>query len=684
MADENRVTRLKLAQRKARLKAIQRDAQARLGMRDSRTGAPMGVRAAVGAAPPEGRLATIRKTFPGAEPAIGDPDNFEFMDPETGRLTLYNPPGLDVGDLASLGVEAGQFVGGTLGAIGGGALGSAVAPGVGTLAGGMAGAGAGAALGGEAVRTGMELLGLIEDPRTISKRGSDLATEFAFGAAGEGVGMIAGKALRAGTRRFFGGGEDTARVIADFESFGATPTVGAATKRQWVDAMEAFLSRVPGGSGQIRRHARATAAKAQRRAEELSARLSEGMVNRTDEEILGRAIRGDIENTFLPQWRAKKDALYDVPRRMVPPDAPAVPDHTLDVLGELAGVDPRAVRTSRTALARSPTLARLNDALGADLLGRILSGDEPTIPLAVLDRIRKRVGNKLASTDLVVNVDRGELKQLYRALSNDYEQALLAADPSGDAVRAHQRANKFYQAGLQRIDTFLEPLVKKKTAEEAFEAVVAGNGEALRAIRKSVEPEHWRAVAAHVIQRLGEPPAVEQAVSRAGGIMRSPGFDMEAFLRRWNEMSPRAKAALFEGHPKMASLKHDLDRIAGAASRMRENLESFELARAGATTAAGVTLSGAALGFALSGAPGLFMALAISGVTTASAAKLMTSPRFVRWLARATTLEPNGLGAHVGRLGAIAQSEPDPERRDAMMEYLDLLGTEPDDGTQPQ
>ena len=58
---------------------------------DQDTGAPAFVRAQVGGSPTEDRLANIRRFYPDAAPY--DDDNFIYTNPDTGRLTLYNPPG---------------------------------------------------------------------------------------------------------------------------------------------------------------------------------------------------------------------------------------------------------------------------------------------------------------------------------------------------------------------------------------------------------------------------------------------------------------------------------------------------------------------------------------------------------------------------------------------------------------
>lgn len=81
---------------------------------DKRSGAPAFARAVVGGASEKDKLANVKRFFPDAQPH-GD-DNFVFTDPGTGRPTLFNPPGLDVGDIAGVAREGAQVVGAGLGA----------------------------------------------------------------------------------------------------------------------------------------------------------------------------------------------------------------------------------------------------------------------------------------------------------------------------------------------------------------------------------------------------------------------------------------------------------------------------------------------------------------------------------------------------------------------------------------
>ena len=64
----------------------------------------------------------------------------------------------------------------------------------------------------------------------------------------------------------------------------------------------------------------------------------------------------------------------------------------------------------------------------------------------------------MASFDLIPDVEKGQLKLIYKALSEDLK--IAAKKYGGDkAVKEVINANKFYSKGLQRIEDYLQPIV---------------------------------------------------------------------------------------------------------------------------------------------------------------------------------------------------------------------------------
>ena len=135
-------------------------------------GASVDVRAQVGAAKsPEDRLATMRNFYPEAIP-YGE-DNFLAINRRNDQPFLYNPPGMDFGDIPEYGrdiVTTGAGIGGAMLAA------PAVATGAGApapvIAGGLASVGAG-----YLYDQGMEYLGDTVDTRTLGEQIEDYSVE---------------------------------------------------------------------------------------------------------------------------------------------------------------------------------------------------------------------------------------------------------------------------------------------------------------------------------------------------------------------------------------------------------------------------------------------------------------------------------------------------------------------------
>ena len=186
-----------------------------------KSGAPAGLRSLVDSRPnQESKLATLRKYYPTA--VQFDNDNFAYIDPETKKTTIYNPEGVDWGDVSGFGREIAQFGGGVLGGIAG-----FVSPAVG---GAYVGAAAGSTTAGMLYDTYVESAGWAVDNRTTDERLFDSAMNF-------GVEAIAGKvgdvALQQGVKLFkkgLGGGtKKTEKTLDELTERDITPTAGIVT-----------------------------------------------------------------------------------------------------------------------------------------------------------------------------------------------------------------------------------------------------------------------------------------------------------------------------------------------------------------------------------------------------------------------------------------------------------------------
>lgn len=629
---------------------------------DESTGAPASVRAVVGAMPddPKTRLVALQKFFPDAK--IVGADNFVYTDPKTGKRRLYNPKGLDLGDLASLAPEVAELAGGTGGAIGGAAAGTPGGP-AGIIAGGIAGAGAGATAAKEAVqRAAMKLSG-VDDQRTTRQQIKDAATTAAFNAAGEGAGKLVaagGKAIIKGLARGGAKGRaETQQAIDDLEKFGSTPSAAQATQNAALDTIESFTGKVPGGAGVIRQAA-------QRQSETVAAGMDAKIaaMNRgvtPDDYISGKAVISGIDG-FVKNFSDKADVLYGKLDGFLPAAHPVQVSNTQHVLTELATPTPGAANVSATLA--NPALVKLGEALGKDATGGAL-------PYGVMKDLRSSIGRRLGTPQLHDDIPRAQLKQVYAALTSDLRAAAQQQGPG--ATKAFDRANTFYKAGIDRMDKMLDPLLRNRVPEQAyaaFESSAKQGPSRIMALRRSVTPDQWNAITGSVVDRLGRAKPGYQGVEREN-------FSFQNFLANWQRLPDRSKDVLFSG-PGMGTMRADLDGLARASDRIRVSSKAF----ANPSGTGGVAMGGAmilgAIASTLTGHFGAGAGLAAAIPSANGAAHLLTNPKFVRWLAQSTKIQPAGIGAHIGRLGAIA-AESDPATRDAILGVLGGLQNTPDE-----
>lgn len=625
------------------------------------SGAPASVRAAVGSMPDANtRLQAIRKYAPDAQPH-GD-GNFVYTDPKTGKPTIYNPEGLDAGDIASLLPEAAEAVGGAVGAVGGGAAGTAAAPGIGTAAGAIAGAGSGAAATKAAVEhAAMAHMGVADD-RSAGQQVKDAATDFALNAGGQGAGMAVGAGARALVRGAMRGGAAgqtaTRQAIADLDRFGSTPSVAQATNNATLDSIESLTAKVPGGAGVIRQAA-------QKQSQAVEAQVAAKLKNLNSNVAPNTLAAGNAAtqgvSDFVTNFGDKADVLYSKLDSYIPSDTTIPVTNTERTLAEI--ITPAKGAPNVSATLANPKLAQLADALGKD-------SSNGAVTYGVMKDLRSSIGRRLGSPQLTDDIPRAELKRVYGSLTDDLR--LAAQNVSPQAVQAFDRASTFYKAGMDRIDTMLSPIVQNKLPEQVFASLESAGRQGptrLRALRQSVDSQQWQAIAGTVADRLGKAAAGQQGVDTAN-------FSFQKFLTNWQRLDPQAKDVLFSG-PNMGGIRGDLDALARASERIRDSSKAFANPSGSGGAVAGTTMGLAAVGGALTGN---FHLLGVLGAAIGGAhmgAKLLTSPTFVKWLAGSTRVAPNGVGAYIGRLSAIANNS-DADTRDAIKGYSDALAKTPE------
>ncbi len=490
---------------------------------------------------------------------------------------------------------------------------------------------------------------------------SEGAREAGLGEAGQAIAGLAGgiapslvtAGAQAGVRGAFRGGEKgrqtVARNIQTFERAGTTPTVGQATEGRVQQATETALSRAPGGAGKI-------IGKAENLAEDLAANIeakATRLAGRTSAETTGRKISAAItgQGGFTEQFGSQKNSLYNVLDRLVPADSPATVTNTQSALKRLTQVDPGAPAT--TARLINPKIKQIADDIASDAA-------TGAVPYSALKELRTRIGEQLDS-GLVSDVPQKQWKALYGALSEDLRAAARAAGPA--AERAFNRANNYTRSGYKRLEVLDDVVQKAGGPESVFKAATSGTAEGatkLRAVMQSLDDDGRRAVSATVLRRLGR--SVNSQQDELG-----ERFSTETFLTSWNKLSPEAKKTLFGRFGDQYS--KDIDAISKVASNLRQGSKVYaNPSGTGQATTQAATVA-ALVTAAISGDVGTIGAVGSTIAGSNMLARLMTNPKFVRWLAVSTRLPASAYTTQLNGLARMADRNKDPE----LFEAVELL-----------
>ena len=239
------------------------------------------------------------------------------------------------------------------------------------------------------------------------------------------------------------------------------------------------------------------------------------------------------------------------------------------------------------------------------------------------------------------------MRQIVDAASQDIEDGLIASGRE-DAARAFSQADKQWRERLNTISRVIEPIIgksedKAKSGEEIIAALnraAKGNSVRLRQFIGALPDDEAGMVRATFINELGRAaPGAQDATGEA--------FSLAKFLTDWNKIGESAKATLFTGESRAAL--NDLAKVA-------EGTKAAQGYANRSNTSGGIWGN---LGLLAGGASVAPTTATIAGATQLIGGKLLSSPKFARWLAKAPK-KPNAGAerAHIQRLSAIARAEP--------------------------
>lgn len=233
------------------------------------------------------------------------------------------------------------------------------------------------------------------------------------------------------------------------------------------------------------------------------------------------------------------------------------------------------------------------------------------------------------------------VNQVVDAAAEDVRDGLSAAGKP-DASALFAQGDAAWRKRVKLIDDVIQPIIGKdgtKSGEAVIRTLTAdlqgNNARAVKFLNALPESEQSN-VRASIIAALGR--AKPGQATTTGG-----EFSLSTFLTHWNQIGETAKTAYFGPEARAA-----LNDLATVASGAREAQGYRNLSNTGGVVAG---LATAATGFG--GFPLLIKTLG----TQYALGRLLASPRFARWLARAPKTQISR-AAYVERLGRIAKAEP--------------------------
>ena len=483
------------------------------------------------------------------------------------------------------------------------------------------------------------MLGRTPVADTAAGAGAGLGSEIALRNDAGPAGQIAGALI--GGMAGYGG----ARALANVGAPRVASQAAQAAQRQGVDLLPADLGGTgtkiltsgakasPLSAGPIRTQARKAVGQVEQ-ASDRAAR-SQGASMTTDK--AGETIRGAAEK-YVAGTRQRGESLYD---------------RAYQAAGRV-----KTIKPARTVQAIDDQIARLGNEPTAE--ARALSRELAEFRDSIADGVsiqglrdaRTRLSSGLYDGQMRSSTTQGMYKKILGNVANDIDAGLrsVGKDKAADIFR---RADSFWSGRVEHIDEVLQPLIGKGTQKggeqivqtiESMARGQAGGNARLSRVLAEMTPQEAGQVRATIIDRIGRAtPGQQDATGEA--------FSAGSFLTNWAKMTPQAKASLFSDK----GLRQNLNDIAVIAENMKatQSMANFS------NTAMAVTGGGQSIGAVAIGAALHPLVAAVIGGGQYATGKLLASPGFARWLAKAPkTQNPAAIRKYSEGLGVLAGREP--------------------------
>lgn len=467
-----------------------------------------------------------------------------------------------------------------------------------------------------------------ENPLDIAK---DVLTQAATGgvltpAIGKAM-QGGGQLLASGVKKMFG---VNPQAVTEAAQAGVNLPVSAVSERPTTKLIDRFLTKFPGSIGVMKEATDRTLSQIDDEVNRL------GGSRAVTQQEAGAKIQEGAER-YVNKFQNVAGKLYDRFDKQVGPTT-AVPLTNLR----------QALAKESAPFANHPELRFLMPQTTQSLEAALAKGQD--VPYGLVKKLRTSIGDKLSKSYLLADEQQGALKSLYGALTEDMKATATVQGPA--ALKAFERANSFYKKGAEQIEGALQKVTANKYPEQVYTAALSGTkqgGSKIQGIMKALNSDEQEVLRGTVIKRMGlATPGQQNATGDA--------FSVNTYLTNWNSISPEAKNAIFGN----GEYRKSVDRLANVVSRLKEVDRYSNVSNTAPYATMGQLLLSAIGGGIVSG-PGTSAAI-LSAVPGGNvSARVMTSPKFVNWLAdnAAKPATPQALAKALERLPRVAASEPE-------------------------
>ena len=623
---------------------------------DSESGAPISVSMAVG--PPgelsdDERLKTLRNYYPDAVP-YGE-DNFIFIDPDSGKFTLYNAPGLDFRDISEYTKTGVEIVAGTLGAAAGFVSGVFTGPGAVVTAptGAVIGAGIGTEVGARLFDVSMGVFGGRERaPKPLIQEFTETGVRVGLAATGEAAGPViaeAGKRVLTGVSPTVRNA--ASRLIEKFESLGIEPVSAAIGRKGMLGRMGAGFEQMATAGPILQKQAERVIVQLDSALQSISSRM--GQIRSPNE--AGAALKKSVESAekrIRDGFSKKYDEVFEeIGADTVVTEMTSVNAALQPVLRQLAEL-PKDAQPTGQLLA----LVKKYDALSKFAETGNMTFQQLRDLRTQLRLIRsKKISGTQGDYDRMVD-------DIYKGITDDLAIAANSVNPKlGAKLKAIDTERAIFADTAQKTFDKIRSFDADSQAYDYIMTSAKGMGKegvkALQRLRENFTPEEWGDVASSALYNLGR----ERAGAQVG---EAAEFSVPTFMTRLSQIKengPEAFEALFGG-TQFAEVSKDLMNLVDVVGALKEVKRYTNFSNSAGAINQMIfwqALSSAGTGMVAGDVLGATVAIGGTVLAPAGAAKVMTNPTFIKWLSTPASQISKDVSAHVARLVAIGQAEPE-------------------------